>query len=428
MSSEPRSRRFERLRRQLELRPRDSQVTMSNLVQAGVTVLVAVALALAALIAGSAGGKWHAAVTDQTKWSAAVIEDLRHVYLDEAPPALEFGLATVRAEEFDRGDAETEREALFAFKSTGTGNDLIEGSYELPGGGYEVGRRLADVRAQNRNLVELDPEATFSAGDRRNRVAILLLLATVPLVLAFVAVDLVLRRHRPPSPSHPHGESDGGLVPRPWANTDARLWTSVALGAWLIVALLPAAQTHFGGKAQRESARAAITASQVTTMLHASGLVEGFTAAARQRVGWVTITPLARQAAAMDTTDPAEARRLMARAQAEQRVAGRAEAVAEAMTRPPSTRAGVDAATVTVANAGIGQAEARLTEQHAAVDSEERAGSQNQRVGAAILFAGLATSLSALAAAQRHRRMSLNLATAGVLALALLALATLPLA
>jgi hypothetical protein len=124
----------------------------------------------------------------------------------------------------------------------------------------------------------------------------------------------------------------------------------------------------------------------------------------------------------MDSVDATEARRLNARAAIEERVAVRAGAIGKEMARPPSVDAGVDRATVATANSKLEDTEALLAEQNAAADDAAHAGAQASRVSVAILLAALATSLRSLAAFHEHRHRGLNVATAGVLGLSLLAL------
>jgi hypothetical protein len=70
--------------------------------------------------------------------------------------------------------------------------------YALPGGGYDVGRRLADVRNENPELVKLDPARTAAVGDHFALRSIRLVASTVLVAGAFLFGSLAqgFRRRR----------------------------------------------------------------------------------------------------------------------------------------------------------------------------------------------------------------------------------------
>ena len=419
------------LRQRIRLRPAGSHISLSNLVQGLVTILVAVAAAVAALVTGSASGKWQESASVETKRSLATIEDVRHVYTAEAPGALEIAFAEARAEVLSGGEAEAEREVLFAARQAMDDNNLAAKRYGQPGGGYDVPRRLADVRQQNADLVRLDPDEALEEGDRRFRIALLILGATVPLVIGYVVTDaIVRRRQRPAVAGEDQPSADVGLVPRPWSSgTRRRLWVSVALAAWLAITLLPALQQYYAGKAQRTGALAARKGTEFATMLQASNLAFSFSITSRQRALWVSSHGLGSQLAAHDSSDPDEARELAADGRTEEAVGNRALAIAVSMGRPPSTQDDVDPATVLAVTASSGDVRAVVREKQAEDERAADLGAKGTRVAIAILFGGLAGSLCALAAAAAVRARGhtwLDLASAGVLGLALAALASVP--
>jgi len=419
------TRALRRLVRRLRLRPAGSRITLSNLVQGLVTILVALVVASAAFITGSAAGKWQNSVRDQTKRSLATIEDVRHVYTGEAPFALEVALAEARAVESSGGDAETEREVLFAMRQATSGDSLTASRYKRPGGGYDVPRRLADVRQQNADLVRIDPRTALEAGDLRQRLALILLAATIPLVLLYVVSDLILRgRTARPAAARSKPASDVGLVPRPWSSpTTRRLWVSVALGAWLTITLLPALQTYYAGKEQRAGALAGAKGAELSALLEASGLVFAFATNSEQRATWLSAHALGRKLAAFDSSDPEEAAELRVVARAEKALSRRALAIARTMGRAPSADDRLDAATLRAVNATPADWRAAIREQRAQSQRVADVSARSKRVSLAILFGALAGSLCALAAAARQRRHTwLDVASLGVLALSLAAL------
>lgn len=419
------------LRQRIRLRPAGSHISLSNLVQGLVTILVAVAAAVAALVTGSAAGKWQESASIETTRSLATIEDVRHVYTAEAPGALEIAFAEARAEQLGGGAAETERAVLSAARQAMDENNLAAKRYAQAGGGYDVPRRLADVRQQNADLVRLDPDEALEEGDRKFRIALLILAATVPLVLGYVVTDAILRRRRPPAAaSEEQPSADVGFVPRPWASgTRRRLWVSVALVAWLAITLLPSLQQYYAGKAQRTGALAARTGTEFATILQTSNLVSSFAITSQQRALWVSSHGLGSQLAALDSSDPGEAEELMADGRTEEAVGNRALEIALAMGRPPSPDDELDPATVRAVSASQGDVQAIVREKRAEDERAADLGAKGTRVAIAILFGALAGSLCALAAAAAVRAKGhtwLDVASAAVLGLALAAVASVP--
>jgi hypothetical protein len=138
------------------------------LVLAAAAVLAASLGARAALLFGYADdGLEHAARTE-VKRAAALVEDIRFVYADEAPQIFRYLKAKVSGAELKKAapslpgiardetlvDAETQLQLAHAFRGAVGSNPR----YLMPGGGFDLGKRLADVRAQAPDLVALDPE------------------------------------------------------------------------------------------------------------------------------------------------------------------------------------------------------------------------------------------------------------------------------
>ncbi|MBI4260367.1 MAG: hypothetical protein HY658_07360 [Actinobacteria bacterium] len=171
----------------------------------GVAVLLAAAAVVAAflgarasLVSSAASGDWQHAVRQETKRAAALVEDVRFVYSDEASAAFLVAESEILAEEYRR-QAEalsgTARAALViearvqeALAAAVGGNFEIvtDPSYRTAEGGFDVGARLAAVRAAYPDLVAIDPDEPMDAADAAARRAVLGVGATLPVAAAFL--------------------------------------------------------------------------------------------------------------------------------------------------------------------------------------------------------------------------------------------------
>lgn len=396
------------------------------------TFAVAAALALAALLSSAAADAWQQGLRNEIKRSAALVEDVRAVYGDEAPLALELALAKARAAELPPAAAVAERKAIFAIEQAVGGDHLIGDRYARSVG-YDIGRRLADVRARRPNLLALDPDAALARGDRLSRWALLVMFSTAPLVLGFLIADVARRRMKPAPASAKRDSDELNLVPRPWSAPEPRRFGAfVALAAWLVVTLVPSLQLFFVNQEQRAQSLAARTASEVSSQLQAGGVVFSATTAGQQRVRWLgmhaTGQALAANIASSNNDSTALVSALSDDARVEASVVAPAERIVETMHALPAAADGVDADTRRAVAANTTTADAKRREQNAEADHANRAGARSNRVTVAILLGGLAASLAALGAVARSRRPSLlDLGGAGVLGMSLIALASVPL-
>jgi type II secretory pathway pseudopilin PulG len=394
-------------RRRARLRPAQSRITGSNLLQTGVTVLVAVALAIAALVASGAADRWQSSVRGDVKRSAGIVEDVREVYGDEAPLGLDVALADARARQGADDDALTDRQVVFAIRKAYRGKDhlIADDRYLRPAGGYDVPRRLADVRRENPGLVRLDPEQAAREGDDQRRLSWLIALAVVPLVVLYLLTELALRA-RARRRSTPAQADEVDLVPRPWSTPAAsRLGVSVALVAWLAVALLPVLALRFDSQEQRANAESARRAVDVSTMLAASGIAFGFRAHSQQRVVALGAHAIGRQIVALNSRDYEDGVRLQGLGRAEEQTARRAGLVVAEMSRAPTGGDGLDAATLQAVNANPAASDAVRVEQNEQADVAEQAGRRAGRMNLALLLSALTLSLAALAATGRGARL-----------------------
>lgn len=255
-----------------------------NTGQVIVSILVALLLGGATFTANQAAGKWQSATREEVKWSTAALETLRFVYTDEAPEAYSIASSQNRADVLEKftypGDTgpieaeaatarETAAQEIFGLKGS---NALIAEKYLLPGGGYDIARRLGDER-------KADPLSINSAtddmaeGDRLNAIAQAQALACVPIVLIWVAgqaaVNVVRRRRR--SISLQPQADDVGIVPQPWiAKPHRKKLTSAALTAWILLTLMPVAGLAVSTAGQRSDAESSRRAVRLSTDLLAS--------------------------------------------------------------------------------------------------------------------------------------------------------------
>jgi hypothetical protein len=183
----------------------------------GVAILLAVAAVATAVIGGraafmsaDASSNWQSSVRTQVKQAAAYVEDIRYLYTVEVPQAVRVAEAEARAREL----AGATRTSTGLTQSLLTVEQNIESNlaatlspnfaltadpkYQQPGGGYDIGRRLADIRNEHPDLVALDPGRIAEVGDDFAVRAIRLVASTVLVAGAFLfgALAQAFRRRR----------------------------------------------------------------------------------------------------------------------------------------------------------------------------------------------------------------------------------------
>jgi hypothetical protein len=183
-------------------------VTSSERGHGGVAVLLATAAVVAAIIgarasmvSSAASESWQSALRTEVKRSAGAMEDVRYLYQTEMPVAIRILQARLVQGELQVAAAATTgpaREALLLEADvqagiidglTSSSNLAGKAAYALPSGGFDLGKRLADLRAQNPALVTLDPDGLEVAGDNLAHKADLLTLALLPTSIgAFLGV------------------------------------------------------------------------------------------------------------------------------------------------------------------------------------------------------------------------------------------------
>ena len=411
-----------------------TEVTGSNLLQAAVTIVVAILVTVAALLSSAAAGLWQSSLRQEIRRSAGIVEDVRYVYTAEAPPALEVALAEARAAPLPDGDGDAARRVAIALKQPYAGHDHVLGAarYRLDDGGYDLALRLADDRRAHGARRRDDPGTALEAGDARRDVASVIAALTIPLVLAYVGVESVARfrqrrktapRRRQPAEPETESQPDVGLIPRPWSTPSRRrLGAAVAFGAWLIVTLLPAAQLRSVNNEQRAQAVAARLAVQGTTALVTHSIFNSFQLTSAQRGLALELRPLGLQQAALSTASQRLRRRLTVEAGRAYSGAERSQAVISRMTRTPTTRDGVDHAALAAMTSTPERAAAVIHDQGNSVKTADIAGRRANRISLALLLGALTLSLATLGAASGARgRRAIDTAAAVILATAAVA-------
>jgi hypothetical protein len=165
----------------------------------GVAAVFAALLgARAAMLFDTASSDLESAVRIQVKSGAALVEDVRFVYQGEAPQAFHYARAKVLTEEL-RGvaatrsglarentlaEAEAQEQLAGALRKA---SDIAKsGKYDVAGGAFDVGKRLADVRNRDPDLVALNPEGLQHDGGRAAWHANLVLAVTLAPAVAFL--------------------------------------------------------------------------------------------------------------------------------------------------------------------------------------------------------------------------------------------------
>lgn len=171
----------------------------------GLALLLAVAALFAAavgtrasLLGGGASAFWQQSVRQEVKAAAAVVEDLRFVYGDEAAQAYRAVEAAVRAEEYRAAADQTTGYARSVLLAEAAAQDQLreilvgvsevaqDPKYARGDGSYDLGLRLRDIRERDPALVAIRPDDPQAAGDRLARHATAETAVTIPIALTFL--------------------------------------------------------------------------------------------------------------------------------------------------------------------------------------------------------------------------------------------------
>jgi hypothetical protein len=177
---------------------RDQVSRSIALLLAGAAVVAAIIGTRATLLSGSASTGWQRALRIEVQRAAATGEDIRFVYGSEGRIAYLMAVALVREDEFRaeaerRGGAERDALLLEAEVQAGVAAGLrpavpvaADDRYALPDGGFDLPLRLADKRAENPDMVALDPDAQQASADRSSTKAVLMAATTIPVGITFL--------------------------------------------------------------------------------------------------------------------------------------------------------------------------------------------------------------------------------------------------
>ena len=176
-------------------------------------VLAAVIGTRASMVSGDASGAWQSALRTEVKRSVGAINDVSLLYLTEYPQAMrvlpaEMIADALRAAEAGQTEAvaqalesEAARQLELADALSATTPLTDSAAYLLASGGFDLGKRLADIRAsgtEGPELLALDPDSLIGVGDQLADKATLLTYALIPTSLCALLGILArpVRRYR----------------------------------------------------------------------------------------------------------------------------------------------------------------------------------------------------------------------------------------
>ena len=176
-------------------------------------VLAAVIGTRASMVSGDASGAWQSALRTEVKRSVGAINDVSLLYLTEYPQAMrvlpaEMIADALRAAEAGQTEAvaqalesEAARQLELADALSATTPLTDSAAYLLASGGFDLGKRLADIRAsgtEGPELLALDPDSLIGTGDQLADKATLLTYALIPTSLCALLGILArpVRRYR----------------------------------------------------------------------------------------------------------------------------------------------------------------------------------------------------------------------------------------
>jgi hypothetical protein len=183
----------------------------------GVAILLAIAAVVAAIIgtrasmiSSDASDTRQSALRTEVQRSAGAMTDIQALYLEELPVATRVLQARIAAAQFQAAAAgqnpvvahalaiEASVESQLADLLSSNSQLANDQAYALPAGGFDLSKRLADLRAETPGLVSLDPDGIASTADRLAQKALLLTLALLPAGLCALLGVMAqpLRRYR----------------------------------------------------------------------------------------------------------------------------------------------------------------------------------------------------------------------------------------
>lgn len=375
-----------------------------NHAQTAVTITVAVAFALGTYLASRASDQWSQSVTAELRWSAGLIEDARYLYVDEAPLAYEYVTSQERADalaaaasgadmseagaalieaDLIRKSVELRRDDLAA-----SGDSLLDEEYRV-GDYFHVGKRLQALRDQNAMTANADERVATAAIHRA--IALATVLIPVPVAAAYLLV-YVWRRQQTTRGAH----EDIALIPDPRAAELRRGTAGIALAAWVLLVLVPPLQLFHStrsAEASAESARGAVVVMREVTV---GNLAASFQIQVHNRS--VTLRGMAERRAIAYNRFPTRATPGQAAiVRADEAMGSRYAELASATIESVTDVAGLEGPTLQAVEAGPARWSEVLQAQNRRAEASARASTRNDAMTLALVLAGIATTLAALA-------------------------------
>ncbi|MFD7698581.1 hypothetical protein [Streptomyces caelestis] len=357
-----------------------------------------------------AGDSYQDAVAEELRLQAAVQEEARHVYADEAPLAFRVAAASTRAEALrtleDDGRlaasefALAEQEAVSLRHSARPESVIGSDQYLDARKGYDIPRRLAHQEQRTPALYRLTPDKTMEEGDGWAVWGLVSLAAAGAAVLAAVAAANILRPGAWPGPP-PGGRSRRILrgtdpIPQPVTAPPARRrGTQTHLLVVALLFLLPLLQLAATSSEQRAQAEASRHALRLEAAIVASGQRDAFLTQAVTASRVADIHAAAREAAVVYQGESAAVRHERAVAAAETRHASQLRLIAEHMGRAPGLTDGVSSASVVAVRARPEDWPEMQAEQNRQKDLADAAGDRGLNLAAATALAVVAEVLAA---------------------------------
>jgi hypothetical protein len=170
-------------------------------------VVAAVIGARAAMISSEAGDQWQSSLRTTEKRDAGIMNNVQTLYQNELPLALQILEARLLADELTVAAAGLSGDVQRAVKVEAATESLVAAGlpltdlagtpYTLPSGGFDLGKRMADLQAKS-GLSDLDPDSLEASGDQLAHRAVLLTYALLPTSFGALLGVLAqpLRRYR----------------------------------------------------------------------------------------------------------------------------------------------------------------------------------------------------------------------------------------
>lgn len=374
-----------------------------------ISVFIGAALtAVAAVLYSGASGAWQLSVRDESDRTAALQEQVRVVYGDEAPVAFRVATAEVRTRALRTienpgrlvaSEAEVAEQLAFRLSQTALPGSLAaDRRYALPEGGFDVPRRLADLLRSE--PLPPDPEVARLDGDAQARRAGVVGLVTVLITGIAIVVAAMPRRRTQGRGVRQEPE----IIPQPGLAAEGRRRVTILLLVlWAAGVLLPLGQLALAAEEQRSQAAAARAAIHLSGQIAVGLTRSGFETNALRDAVFTDVAATARELAALDAPDAdATAERELARV--EEAAAAVNRDIAARMGRVPDAVDGLDARTVTALRSGGNDWTSTRATQLAETDRADVYGDWSNHAVALIAVVVAVTAWFEVVSTLHHRR------------------------